>query len=75
MGIPKFLAGESYGTTRSALMAKLLDQKGVSLNGLILVSLAVNFQTFIEGLGNDLPYMLFLPTFTAVALHQGKIGT
>lgn len=70
---PKFLAGESYGTTRSALMAKLLDQKGVAVNGLILVSLAVNFQTFIEGLGNDLPYMLFLPTFTAVAWHQGKL--
>ena len=70
---PKFLAGESYGTTRSALMAKLLDQSGVSLNGLILVSLAVNFQTFIAGLGNDLPYILFLPTFTAVAWHQGKL--
>ena len=37
------------------------------------VSLAVNFQTFIEGLGNDLPYMLFLPTFTTVAWHQGKM--
>ena len=70
---PKFLAGESYGTTRSALMAKLLEDKGIALNGLILVSLAVNFQTFIAGLGNDLPYMLFLPTFTAVALHQGKL--
>ena len=70
---PKFLAGESYGTTRSALMAKLLEDKGIALNGLILVSLAVNFQTFIAGLGNDLPYMLFLPTFTAVAWHQGKL--
>ena len=70
---PKFLAGESYGTTRSALMAKLLEERGIALNGLILVSLAVNFQTFIAGLGNDLPYMLFLPTFTAVALLQGKL--
>ncbi len=70
---PKFLAGESYGTTRSALMAKLLGEKGVALNGLILVSLAISFQTFIAGLGNDLPYLLFLPTFTATAWHQGKI--
>lgn len=72
---PKFLSGESYGTTRSALMAKLLGEKGVALNGLILVSLAVDFQTFIAGLGNDLPYMLFLPTFTAVAWHQGKLDS
>ncbi|MEC7985893.1 MAG: peptidase S10 [Myxococcota bacterium] len=71
---PKFLAGESYGTTRSGLMAKILGEKGVALNGLILVSLAVNFQTFIAGLGNDLPYLLFLPTFTATAWHQGKIA-
>lgn len=72
---PKFLAGESYGTTRSARMAKLLEEKGIALNGLILISLAINFQTFISGLGNDLPYILFLPTFTAVAWHQGKLSS
>jgi carboxypeptidase C (cathepsin A) len=70
---PKFLAGESYGTTRSALMAKILAEKGVALNGLILVSLAINFQTFIAEIGNDLPYILFLPTFAATAWHQGKL--
>ena len=44
---PKFLSGESYGTTRAGAMASKLQEQGVALNGLILVSLAVNFQTFI----------------------------
>jgi len=70
---PKFLSGESYGTTRAGAMASRLQEQGVALNGLVLVSLAVNFQTFIFDLGNDLPYLMFLPTFTAVAWHHGML--
>ena len=70
---PKFLSGESYGTTRAGAMASRLQEKGVALNGLILVSLAINFQTFIFDLGNDLPYLMFLPTFTAVAWNHGML--
>jgi carboxypeptidase C (cathepsin A) len=71
---PKFLAGESYGTTRAAgLSAYLLEEAGVSLNGVILISAVLNFQTISAGAGNDLPYSLFLPTYTAAALYHKKL--
>jgi carboxypeptidase C (cathepsin A) len=71
---PKFLAGESYGTTRAGAMASRLNEKGVALNGLILISLAINFQTFVFDLGNDLPYLMFLPTYAAVAWQHGRLA-
>ena len=71
---PKFLAGESYGTTRAAGLARhLQNQVGMNLNGVILVSTVLNFQTIVEQEGNDLPYVLFLPTFTATAWRHGKL--
>ena len=72
---PKFLSGESYGTTRAGAMASRLQEKGIALNGLILVSLAVHFQTFIFELGNDLPYFTFLPTYAAVAWYHKKLAS
>lgn len=71
---PKFLSGESYGTTRAGTMANRLQKRGIALNGLILVSLAVQFQTFIFDLGNDLPYLTFLPTYAAVAWYHKKLS-
>ena len=71
---PKFLAGESYGTTRAALLAHVLGEKGVTLNGLIMLSLALNFQTFCFEPGNDLPHLMFLPTYAAVAWHHGLLA-
>ncbi|QOV89097.1 S10 family peptidase [Humisphaera borealis] len=71
---PKFLAGESYGTTRAAgLSNHLLQRQGIALNGVILISTVLNFQTLSFGNGNDLPYMLFLPTYTATAHYHGKL--
>lgn len=67
---PKLISGESYGTTRAGAIANRLQEQGVALNGLILISLAVNFQTFIFDIGNDLPYLSFLPTYTAVAWYH-----
>ncbi|MCR9217926.1 MAG: hypothetical protein NXI14_12095, partial [bacterium] len=65
---PKFIAGESYGTTRCAAIAPILqDRHGMHLNGVILVSAVLNFQTIRFGIGNDLPHVLFLPTFAATA--------
>ena len=72
---PKFLAGESYGTTRAAgLSDYLLEKQGISLNGIILISAVLNFQTIVAGGGNDLPYVLYLPTYTAAAWHHKKLA-
>ena len=72
-GSPKFLIGESYGTTRAAgLSGYLQEQNGTYLNGIMLVSVVLNFQTIRFSPGNDLPYILFLPTYAAAALHHGK---
>ncbi|GMU22256.1 MAG: peptidase S10 [Phycisphaerae bacterium] len=72
---PLFLAGESYGTTRAAgLSEHLLDRHGIALNGIMLISTVLDFGTLQPGNGNDLPYVLFLPTYTATAFHHGKLG-
>ncbi|MBK8340139.1 MAG: hypothetical protein IPK99_09205 [Flavobacteriales bacterium] len=71
---PKFLAGESYGTTRAAgLSGYLQDRHGMYLNGIVLVSAVMNFQTLWANDGNDLPYGLILPSFAASAYYHGKI--
>jgi carboxypeptidase C (cathepsin A) len=72
---PKFLAGESYGSTRASALALHLQNKyGMYLNGLILISIALDFATIIPNEGNDLPYPMFLPTYAAIAHYHGKHG-
>ncbi len=71
---PKFLAGESYGTTRAAgLAGHLQDRHGMYLNGVVLISSILNFQTARLNPGNDLPPVLFLPTFTATAWYHQRL--
>ncbi len=71
---PKFLIGESYGTTRAAgLSGYLQERHGMYLNGIMLVSSILNFQTARFVPGNDLPYILFLPTYTATAWYHGQL--
>ena len=70
---PLFLVGESYGTTRAAGLSGYLVNHGVALNGVVLVSSVLNFQTLDNGAGNDLPYILFLPTYTATAWYHKKL--
>ncbi len=73
---PKFLIGESYGTTRaSGLVNYLQGRHGMYFNGIMLVSVILNFQTARFDSGNDLPYILFLPTYTATAAYHGKLET
>lgn len=68
---PKFLLGESYGTTRSAGVADyLFERLGIAVNGVILVSTVLNFETLAFAPGNDLPYILYLPTYAAVAWYH-----
>ena len=71
---PKFLAGESYGTTRSAgLSGYLQTRHGMYLNGIMLISSILNFQTAQFTNGNDLPYILFLPTYAATAWYHKQL--
>jgi len=71
---PKFLAGESYGTTRAAGLSGYLQQRyGMYMNGIILISSILNFQTAEFDTGNDLPYILYLPTYTAIAWYHKKL--
>lgn len=71
---PKFVIGESYGTTRAAGLAGHLHQRhGMYLNGVMLVSSILNFQTAYFHPGNDLPFILFLPTYTATAWFHKKL--
>lgn len=71
---PKFLAGESYGTTRAAgLSSYLLEQDGIALNGIVLISSVLDFQTLDFSRGNDLPYALYLPSYSAIAHYYKKL--
>jgi len=71
---PKYLCGESYGVFRAAGLAdELQDRHGMFLNGLVLVSGLVDYGTIMPGPSNDLPYSLFLPSFTAVAHAHGRL--
>ncbi len=72
---PKFLAGESYGTTRAAALSEHLQTRyGMYLNGLVLISSVLDFGTLDFTEGNDLPYALFLPTYAAIAHYHGLHG-
>src|SRR6185295_6485473 len=71
---PKFLAGESYGTTRAAgLSGYLQDRHGMYLNGLMLISAVLDFTTIHFTPNNELPYVLFLPAYAATAWYHGKL--
>ena len=71
---PLFLVGESYGTTRAAGLAGNLIDRGVAFNGIVLVSSILNFQTAEFTKGNDLPYVLYLPTYTATAWYHKRLA-
>ncbi len=70
---PKFLLGESYGTFRSAGLAPLLQGRGIELNGIVLVSSVLDFTTIRYNEGNDLPFAMFLPTYTATAWYHQRL--
>jgi carboxypeptidase C (cathepsin A) len=70
---PLFIAGESYGTFRAAGLAGTLIDQGIALNGVVLVSVVLNFNTLRPGLTNSLAYAMHLPTFTADAWYHKKL--
>jgi carboxypeptidase C (cathepsin A) len=67
---PKFLMGNSYGTTRSAALVHDLQKSGVDFSGVVFISTVLNFETLAFHDGNDLPYILYLPTYAAVARYH-----
>lgn len=71
---PLFLAGESYGTTRAAGLSGYLINNGIAVNGIVLVSTVLNFETLEFTQGNDLPYILYLPNYTATAWYHKKLS-
>ena len=72
---PKYLIGESYGTTRAAgLAGSLQGRHGMNLNGIMLISSILNFQTARFTVGNDLPFILYLPTYAAIAWYHGRLN-
>jgi carboxypeptidase C (cathepsin A) len=71
---PLFLFGESYGTTRSAGIAGYLANQGISFNGINLLSTVLNFQTLAYTKGNDMGYVLTLPTYTMIAAYHHKLA-
>ncbi len=72
---PKFLIGESYGTTRAAALAGYLQERhALYLNGLMLVSSVLDFATLRFEPGNELPPLLFVPTYAATAPYHGALA-
>ena len=69
---PKFLFGESYGTPRSAGLAKYLEEHGVALNGVVLLSSILNYGSRLPGLDND--YVNLLPSYAAIAWYHNKLA-
>lgn len=74
-GSAKFLAGESYGTTRAAGLSKFLtDSYRIYINGIFLISPVLNFGTNDYYVGNDLPRALYIPSYTAAAWYHKKLA-
>ena len=71
---PLFLVGESYGTTRASGLSNLLFEKGIGLNGILLVSTVMNFQTIRFAEGNDMPLILIFPSYAATAWYHKRLS-
>jgi carboxypeptidase C (cathepsin A) len=68
---PKFLIGESYGTTRSAALVNSLQRSGVECNGVVLISSILNYNQHAPGLDND--FINTLPSYAAIAWFHDKL--
>jgi len=71
---PKFLAGESFGTTRAAAVADVLEgRSGVRLNGIIMISQALDYTGSTPADDNLIAFVTYLPTMAATAYYHGKV--
>lgn len=71
---PLFLLGESYGTTRAAGLAGYLERQGIALNGISLLSTVLDFRTLSFAHNNDLPYVLYIPSYADTAWYHHKLS-
>ena len=71
---PLFILGESYGTTRAAGIAGYLADRGISFNGITLLSTVLNFETLEENFTNDQPYVFLIPSFASIAGYHHKLA-
>jgi len=72
---PKYLVGESYGTTRAVGLTQYIHgAHGIRLSGIILISPVLDFNTILLGRSNDLPYVLFLPSYAAAAWYHRQLS-
>jgi carboxypeptidase C (cathepsin A) len=72
---PLFILGESYGTTRAAGIAGYLADRGISFNGITLLSTVLNFETLEDNPTNDQPYIFLIPSFTMIAGYHHKLAS
>lgn len=70
---PKFLAGESFGTTRAAAVANQLHDDGVDVNGLVMASQALDFAGSTPDPENVASHVTYLPTMAATAWYHGRV--
>ncbi|MEP6902331.1 MAG: peptidase S10 [Actinomycetota bacterium] len=71
---PLFLVGESYGTTRASGLSNYLFEKGIGLNGILLISTVMNFQTIRFADNNDLPLVMILPSYATTAWYHKRLS-
>ena len=73
MNSPKYLLGESYGTFRNAGLVKHLQDKGIAMNGVVMVSAVFDLQHLLFGPGDDTAYLIHFPTYAATAWYHNKV--
>ena len=73
LNAPKYLLGESYGTLRSAGVVKYLQDKGIAMNGVIMIGAVLEMHNLLFGPGNDVSYIIHFPTYAATAWYHNKV--
>ncbi|MGB6545746.1 MAG: hypothetical protein WBE97_08990 [Candidatus Acidiferrales bacterium] len=72
---PKFLIGESYGTFRDAVLVDYLqNHESMYFNGIVMISTVLDFETISFNPGEDLSYVLYLPSYAAVAWYHKTLA-
>lgn len=74
MNSPKYLLGESYGTFRNAGVMAYLQDEGIAMNGVVMVSAVFDLRQLVFPPGDDLPHIVHFPTYAATAWYHNKVA-